>query len=133
VLTNIVIRVLRRAIDKEPQRRIILVVQSRNLNHRTRATVPITRNLNLRTLEVELGITTLCTVKGNVLNTDKILPGRGRVRNFELDLRFVPGAPVLVVEVAALRFAADDFLVDYWTVSLLCSTRMFMLLSQSYP
>lgn len=97
MLANVGIRIRPRAINEETQCRIIRVIESRDLHHGSRFTVAIAADFNLCASEVELCVTALGTVQGDVLDADEILTGGGVAGEGELDGGKVPRAPVLIV------------------------------------
>jgi hypothetical protein len=117
VLSNVGVGVALSTIDEESQRRVIRVVQPRNLDKGTRLALSSIRDLDLCALVVELSVATLSTMDGNVLDANKVLPRWGVTRNRELHPGLVPRAPVCVRE-AAVGSTADDLLVDFEPVAI---------------
>lgn len=139
VLADVGVGVVGDAVDVEPQRRIAGVVQAGDLDHGARLAVAVAADLDLCALVVELGVATAGAVQRNVLEAHEVLARRRVARDLELDSRFVPRAPVLVVlwlvlvrhwvpekgvinwktyQVPAGRGLADEHLVDFEPVAL---------------
>jgi hypothetical protein len=117
VFANVGVRVTLRAIDEEAKRWIVRVVKSRNLDHGTRPALTTISYLNLRAFVIELRVSTLSTVHGDMFNTNKILPRWRVARIDELHPSLVPRAPIRVRK-TTIRTSADDLLVDLELVSI---------------
>jgi hypothetical protein len=117
VLANVSVRVTLSAVDEKSKRRIVGVVEARDLNQRTWFALAAVRDLDLCTFEVELGIAALGAMDGNMFDAHKILSRGCVARNGELHLSLIPRAPVGIGE-TTVRTAADDLLVDLEPVSI---------------
>jgi len=76
--------------------RVGLLVQPRNLDHRTRVATPGPLNLELRAGHVELGLVDMALVQANVLDAHEVLAGRGLGGDGKLEAVLVVRAPVAV-------------------------------------
>jgi len=94
---SISIRIRRHAIDPEPQRRIVTVIQPGDFDERTGPTVAVSADLDLRAFKVELGVAVLGSVNSNMLDPYEVLARRGVPGDLEFHRGKIPGAPVFVV------------------------------------
>jgi hypothetical protein len=117
VLANVGVRVTLRAIDEEAKRWIVRVVKCRNLDHGTSPALTTISYLDLRAFVIEICVSTLSTVHGDMFNTNKILPRRRVARNGELYPSLVLRTPIRVRKTTT-RTSADDLLVDLAPVSI---------------
>jgi hypothetical protein len=102
-----------RAPEREVDGRVVLLVDTGDLDRGTRdAGGAVARDLDLGAGVVELGLTTVGTVEGNVLTTDEVLTvGKSR-GDLEVDRVLVPRAPRGATELFRATSLADKSLVN---------------------
>lgn len=102
-----------RAPEREVDGRVVLLVDTRDLDRGTRdAGGAVARDLKLGAGVVELSLTTVSAVKGNVLTTDEVLTIRESRGNLEVNRVLVPGAPRGATELLRSTSLADKSLMD---------------------
>lgn len=99
--------------EGEVDGRVILLVDAGDLDRGTGdAGGAVARDLELGAGVVELGLTTMGTVKGDVLTTDKVLTVGKSGGDLEVDGVLVPRAPRGATELLGSASLADKSLVD---------------------
>lgn len=116
MLANISVGVAASAINKESKGRVLPVIQARNLNKGPRTACATACYFNLSTCKVKLGVRTLCSMNGNMLDSHQVLARRSITRQHKADFSFIPAAPICISE--RVLWSTNDILVDFEPVSI---------------